>query len=58
MEGRQILDAALVANEVVDSRKKRGEPGILCKLDLEKAYDHVNWDFLDFIMSKMWFGDK
>lgn len=58
MEGRQILDASLVANEVVDSRKKKGQPGILCKLDLEKAYDCMNWDSSDFIMSKMGFGDK
>lgn len=37
VEGRQILDASLVVNEVVDSRRKQGETAILCKLDLEKA---------------------
>lgn len=58
MGGRQILDAILVTNEVIDSRKKKGEPGILCKLDLEKAYNHVNWDFLDLIMMKMGFGSN
>lgn len=58
VEGRQILNAALVANEVVDSRKKKGVLGILCKLDLDKAYDHVNCDFLDSIMSMMGVGDK
>ncbi|RVW36959.1 Transposon TX1 uncharacterized 149 kDa protein [Vitis vinifera] len=46
VEGRQILDAALVANEVIDSVLKRKESGVLCKLDLEKAYDWINWDFL------------
>lgn len=42
---RQILDAALVTNEVVDLRRKQGELRILCELDLEKAYDHINWAF-------------
>ncbi|KAF3666707.1 hypothetical protein FXO37_10387 [Capsicum annuum] len=37
----RFLGATLVANEVVDSRRKQGVPGLLCKLDLEKAYDHV-----------------
>ncbi|RVW55706.1 LINE-1 retrotransposable element ORF2 protein [Vitis vinifera] len=46
VEGRQILDAALIANEVIDSLMKRKESGVLCKLDLEKAYDRINWDFL------------
>ena len=40
--GRQILDASLIANDVVDSMVKKKEKGILCKLDIEKVYDHLN----------------
>ena len=42
VEGRQILDAAFIDNEAIDSLLKRNESGVLCKLDLEKAYDHLN----------------
>ncbi|RVW79099.1 LINE-1 reverse transcriptase-like [Vitis vinifera] len=55
---RQILDASLIANEVIDSWKKRGEKGLICKLDIEKAYDSVNWKFLMRVMQKMGFGVK
>ena len=42
VEDRQILDAVLIANEVIDSLLRRMESGILCKLDIEKAYDPLN----------------
>ena len=35
VEGRQILDVALIANEAIDSLLKGDEAGVLCKLDLE-----------------------
>ena len=36
VEGRQILDAALIANEGVHSILRRKEKGILCKLDMKR----------------------
>ena len=42
VEGRQILDAVLVTNEAIDSRKRSVGTGLVCKLDIEKVYDHVN----------------
>nr|CAN73828.1 hypothetical protein VITISV_043065 [Vitis vinifera] len=37
---------------------KNNENGIMCKLDIDKAYNNVNWYFLLTIMQKMGFGDK
>ena len=58
VEGRQILDVMLITNEAVDSILRTKEKGILCKLDIEKAYDHIMWDFLLQIMERMGFGSK
>ena len=55
VEGRQILDAVLIANE---ARLKSNQGGMLCKLDIEKAYDHVSWKFLLAVLKKMGFGER
>lgn len=58
IEGCQILDSALVVNECIEDRLWFGWPGVLCKLDAEKAYDHVNWNLLDHILSRLGFRMK
>ena len=58
VEGRQIMDASLLVNEVIDTMLKRKERGVLCKLDIEKAYDKINWDCIIKILIKMGFGAK
>ena len=54
----QILDASLIANEVLNSILKSKDKGVLWKLDIEKAYDHLNWTLLFSIMNRMGFGKK
>ena len=58
VEGRQILNAALIANETIDSRLKNSTLGIICKLNIEMAYDHVNWSFQLAVIKKMGFEQK
>lgn len=42
----------------VDSRLRGEALGIMCKLDIEKAYDHVNWKFLLKVLAEMRFGER
>jgi len=58
IQGRQILDSILIVNECIDSRLRSGVPDLLCKLDLEKAYDHVNCKFLLYVLQRSGFRGK
>ncbi|GAU48556.1 hypothetical protein TSUD_405720 [Trifolium subterraneum] len=60
VEGRSILDNALIATEVIHAlkRKTKGRSGELAlKIDISKAYDKVDWGFLRGVLTSMGFGD-
>lgn len=52
------MDGALIANEMINLRLKEKKSGIIVKLDLEKAFDRLNWAYLDEILLAMGFGAK
>ncbi|GAU41926.1 hypothetical protein TSUD_25670 [Trifolium subterraneum] len=55
VKDRQILDGILIANEVVDEARKAKKELMLFKVDFEKAYDSVDWGYLDNVMGRMSF---
>ncbi|PNY01974.1 ribonuclease H [Trifolium pratense] len=58
VEGRSILDNALIAIEVIHAlkRKTKGRRGeFALKIDISKAYDKVDWGFLRGVLSSMGF---
>nr|GEV15713.1 RNA-directed DNA polymerase, eukaryota [Tanacetum cinerariifolium] len=55
---RQILDGPFILNEVVQWCKSKKKQAFVFKVDFEKAYNSVRWDFLDEILRKFGFRDK
>jgi len=53
VKGRGILDSVLMENEVVEDLRRNE---VMClKVDFEKAYDSVRWEFLYDMLSRMGF---
>ena len=55
VKNRQIIDGILIANEVVDEARKSKKELLMFKVDFEKAYDSVEWGYLDEVMGCMSF---
>ena len=59
--GRLISDNVLVAFEMmhsIDQRRKGKEAFIAVKLDMSKAYDRVEWAYLEAMMRRMGFNER
>jgi hypothetical protein len=45
-----VLDGVLVVNKLLDLAKRRKDKCLFFKVDFERAYDTVHWNFLEFMM--------
>ncbi|XP_058732794.1 uncharacterized protein LOC131604367 [Vicia villosa] len=52
------MDGVLVMNEVMDLAKREKRSCVVLKVDFEKAYDRVSWNFFRHILKRMGFGDR
>lgn len=55
VKGRQILNSVMIASDIVDELVGQKKENIICKIDMEKVYDHVSWDFVNYMMDKLGF---
>ncbi|KAA3486892.1 reverse transcriptase [Gossypium australe] len=61
ISSREITDNIFVAYEILHLFKKRrgtSKKGFALKLDMSKAYDRIEWSFLEKMMSRMGFCDE
>jgi Reverse transcriptase (RNA-dependent DNA polymerase) len=58
MPGRTIHDNVRRIQDIIHWCIKTNSPGTLVLLDFQKAYDRVNWNYLQKLLSKIDFGPK
>jgi len=56
--GRHLLHSMLIANEVVEEANRCHKLCLVFKVDYEKTYDSVYWEFLLYMLRKMGFCSK
>lgn len=50
ISNRYILDGAVILNEAISEARKKKIGRVIFKIDFAKAYDFVEWGFLDSMM--------
>lgn len=53
--GRTISDNILLATLIKGYTTKNVSPRCMLKIDLKKAYDSIEWSFLEIVMSELGF---
>nr|GFB84240.1 RNA-directed DNA polymerase, eukaryota, reverse transcriptase zinc-binding domain protein [Tanacetum cinerariifolium] len=58
MVDRHILDGPFILSEVLQWCKLKIKQSFIFKIDFEKTYDSVRWDYLEDVLKKFGFGEK
>ncbi|GKA85425.1 RNA-directed DNA polymerase, eukaryota [Tanacetum coccineum] len=58
VSNRQILDGPFILNELIHWCKSKKKQTMIFKVDFEKAFDSVRWDYLDDVLKHFGFGTK
>lgn len=58
IKGRNIMDGIMCLHEILHDTKRKKKDGIILKLDFEKAYDKISWDFLFGCLENRGFNQK
>ena len=57
LKDRYILDNVLISQEIIHSCQTRNQPGVIVKVDFEKAYDTIHWEYLLEVLKLRGFSD-
>lgn len=55
LKGKLLVDGVVVMIVLVDLVKRSKKSYLHCKVNFKKAYDSINWSFLDYMLSKFGF---
>jgi hypothetical protein len=58
IRGRFIADRVMLLQEILKETKYKKHQGVVLKIDFDKAYDKVNWDFLFDSYRQMGFSEN
>lgn len=58
VQGRFILDSAVILNVIIEDARKNRKSSLSFKVDFAKAYDSMDWDFLDDMLAQFNFPNK
>lgn len=56
--GRNILEGPIIINEIYYWARKAKKKSFIFKVDSEKAFDSINWNYLDPVMGQIGFVSR